>query len=152
MRHAAIAAAAFLALGFDCDDESGLRRQVEAARERWAEEGYTDYALTLRHDCFCGSETRGPTIIQKRFGEIQARFYVEGGGPVPADLARFFPDMNGLFDFIEEAIERDAASIRAEFHPELGYPTQVFVDYHENTADEERGYRVLALEPLRAGE
>ena len=30
---------------------------------------------------------------------------------------------------------RDAASIRAEFHPELGYPTQVFVDYHENTAD-----------------
>ena len=47
---------------------------------------------------------------------------------------------------------RDAASIRAEFHPELGYPTQVFVDYHENTADEERGYRVLALEPLRAGE
>ena len=150
MRTPAIAVAALLTLGFDCDEKNG-REDLAAARERWSEQGYSDYALTLQHDCFCGQEARGPVVVQKRFGEI-TRSYVESGEPVPSDFERFFPDVEGLFEFIEEAVEQDAASIHVEFHPELGYPIAVSVDYSESAIDEESGYRVLALEPLRTGE
>lgn len=143
---------ALLALVGTCDDDGELRGRLENARERWREQGYSDYRLTLTHDCFCGFEGRGPVVVVVRFGEVVSRTYQETGEPVAEDFAPFFPDVEGLFEFVEDAIERDAVSIRAEFHPELGYPTIVAVDYAVNIADEERGYHVLAIEPLRAGD
>jgi hypothetical protein len=149
-RLALIAMAALATMAQDCDDlsapERQLLRDLDDAREQWADHGFSDYALTLRHDCFCGEEARGPVVVQVRFGEVAGRVYQESGQPVSGDYARFFPDVEGLFDFIESAIDQDAAEIRVEFHPELGYPTQIAVDFIENAADEERGYFVLAIE------
>ena len=151
-RCAALLFAALLSLGTDCDEEEhdDVREALEDARLRWRAGGFPDYSLTLTHDCFCGVEGRGPVVVIVRFGEVVSRTYEGTGAPVPEDRARFFPDVEGLFDFIEDALDQDPASIRAEFHPSLGYPTLVFVDFRENVADEERGYRVTAISPLRA--
>ena len=64
-------------------------------------------------------------------------------GEVP-DPERFGP-VGELFEFLQNAIGRDAARIDATFHPELGYPVEVFVDFDELLADEELGFTVRSL-------
>jgi hypothetical protein len=153
-RLAVLVAAALAAFGATCEDggtgpDAELIAELATARDRWEAQGYTDYALTLRHDCFCGETHRGPVVVNVRSDQIVARVYQATGEPVPQDPARFFPDVEGLFAFIAQSLSQHPAQIRAEFHPELGYPTEIFVDFAANIADEERGYRVLALDPLR---
>jgi uncharacterized protein DUF6174 len=147
-------AAALLVLAATCEDAGSgpdalLLAELETARARWEERGYTDYALTLQRDCFCGETFRGPVVVQVRFEEVVARVYVSTGQPVPEEAASWFPDVEGLFDFLDDALHRDPHEIRVEYHPELGYPTEFFVDFSDNIADEEQGYRVLGLEPTR---
>ena len=154
-RLAALAVAALAASGATCEDggtgpDAELIAELSAARARWEAQGYTDYTLTLRHDCFCGETHRGPVVVSVRSDQIVTRVYQSTGEPVPTDPARFFPDVEGLFAFIAQSLTQHPAQIRAEFHPELGYPTEIFVDFSANIADEERGYLILGLDPLRS--
>ncbi len=53
--------------------------------------------------------------------------------------------VEGLFDLIADAIARRAYSIQAAYHPDLGYPESVYIDYDERQADEERGFNITML-------
>ncbi len=149
-----------LALGFasvlciaasDCEDSTGpnaaLRQDLDAARARWQAQGYVDYELTLQRDCFCGEDYRGPVVVSVRGGQVVGRTYQESGEPVSAEIAPYFPDVLGLFGFLEESLDENPAEARAEFHSELGYPTNVWIDFRANVADEEQGFTTLSLEP-----
>ncbi len=78
-------------------------------------------------------------------GRVTQVSFAEAGftGEVP-DPGRFGP-VGELFEFLQDAIGRDAVRIDATFHPELGYPVEVFVDFDERLADEERGFMVRSL-------
>lgn len=154
MRALAAFALGLCLVAMDCDEATGpgaeLRDQLEAARERWAAQGYDEYALELQRDCFCGETHRGPVIVRVRFHEIVERVYQASGQPVPPDVAAFFPDVEGLFAFLEDALDRDPAQARAEFHPVYGYPTTIWIDYQANVADEEQGFTTISVSPLPA--
>lgn len=132
-----------------CDDENGPPADFAEARARWEARGPVDYDLVLEQLCFCGPEGRGPVRVEVRDGAVASRTYVETGEPVREELEPFFPDVDGLFAFLAEAFERGPHSIEVEYDPDLGFPTRSFVDFEENVADEERGYRVLELEIVR---
>jgi hypothetical protein len=86
-------------------------------------------------------------IIRVRGGQVVEREYETSDEPVPAEPAPFFPDVEGLFAFLEDALDQDPAQARAEFHPEYGYPVTMWVDFATNVADEEQGYTTLSLAP-----
>jgi len=146
----AVLALSLTVLGYDCDDATGphadLREELEAARARWNSQGYDDYTMELQRDCFCGPDHRGPVLVTVRSGAVVERVYKESGQPVPGDIAPIFPDVEGLFDFLEDALDQDPAEARAEFHAELGYPTSMWIDFATNIADEEQGYTTLSLQ------
>ena len=85
--------------------------------------------------------------VRVRAGAVVARTYEEDGTPVPDPFAVWFPAVEGLFDFVEDAIERDADFLDVEYDADQGFPAHVFADYTERVADEERGYDVLSFEP-----
>ena len=60
------------------------------------------------------------------------------------DPERFIP-VKALFVLLQSAIDEDAARIDVTYNKEFGYPEQFFVDYHENMADEERGFVIRNL-------
>ena len=62
-----------------------------------------------------------------------------------------FPTVDGLFDFLEDAIDRGAEEIEVAFDPDLGLPTTVRVDYRLAAVDEEIGYEVEKLLPIDDG-
>jgi len=54
-----------------------------------------------------------------------------------------------LFDLVHNAIDRDAAMLEVEYHPSLGYPTKLSVDYEREIADDEFSIRADSLVPIR---
>lgn len=133
-----------------CDDEDGgPTTEFLEARSRWEARGPTDYDLVLARVCFCPVEVIGPARIEVRADEVVSRIYVESGEPVREGLESFFPDVDGLFAFLDDAFERGAHSIEVEYDPDLGFPTRSFVDFDERVADEEMGHRVIELEIVR---
>ncbi len=50
-----------------------------------------------------------------------------------------------LFDLIQDAIDRDAASIIVEYQTSLGYPFDISIDYDAAVADEEVRYETTQI-------
>jgi hypothetical protein len=67
---------------------------------------------------------------------------VDSGEPVPGDLAPHFPTVDGLFDVIKDAMDRDVHQLRVTYDGDTGIPVDIWIDYEANAVDEELGYQV----------
>lgn len=124
---------------------STIESEVRFYRAQWEATGPASYVYALRHTCFCSPEAIGPVRVTVDESSVTARVYVDSSEPVDPDFHGSFPDIDGLFDVLEDAIEREAHQIDVTWHESDGYPVSIFVDYIEFAADEERGFTVTEL-------
>ena len=135
-----------------CGDAAGPgplgRAGVELAhqRARWAESGIEDYVLTVRHLCECLPEAVGPVAVVVRSAAVESRTYETTGQPVEPSLAGLVPSVEGLFDVVEDGIEREAERVDVEYDP-LGFPRRVLIDADLQTADDEALFEVTGFVP-----
>ena len=114
------------------------------ARLRWELLGFTSYEYRLTRFCFCITRPYLIRVIDGRVVEVRD---AETGVVQPDyDWAETVPE---LFDMIVDAMDRDAESLVVEYHPQLGYPTQISIDYEAMIADDEITVRAEALRSLR---
>ncbi|CAN5848660.1 hypothetical protein BH20GEM1_BH20GEM1_06710 [soil metagenome] len=126
-----------------------LRAELAAQRELWTVQRIEDYQLTLSRSCFCSPEGAGLVVLDVLEGQpVQWRYFLSGD-PVASEWRGVFLSVDELFDFLEDAVDRSADAIDVTFDPELGLPTSVRVDYRAGLADEESGYEVEKLVPIR---
>jgi hypothetical protein len=59
-----------------------------------------------------------------------------------------YETVDDLLTLISEAYDRGAASVRASYDAATGQPTEVYIDYDEQMADEEVGFTVEPVRPL----
>jgi hypothetical protein len=85
----------------------------------------------------------GPVSVAVFNGNVLSRRYTENGMLVAASMANSFPDVEGLFDFIEDAQRQNAFRLDASYDPRFGYPTLISVDYDQIIADDEFVYTTL---------
>lgn len=126
-----------LGLGCDLTSPSG---QLNSARGRWEDRGPAAYRITLFRSCECLAEMTGPVVIEVRDGQVDTRTYTFNGetpGPTYDDI---FVGVEGLFDLIADAISQDAARVEVTYHPILGYPERIAIDYHARYVDDEVTY------------
>ena len=157
VRQLTLAAASAVAL--TCSEPAGpdVAREttrLNINRRAWQRLDVDDYAYTLRVGCFCGPEVTRPVVVTVRDGVRQSVVYEDDGTPVDAAYLNRFPTIGGLFDIVDDAIERRAHRLDVTYHPALGYPTSIGIDYELNAADEElylyaNDVRVLEASPLR---
>jgi hypothetical protein len=126
--------------------EEGLER-LEASRRRFEAAVGADYRVTYRNVCFCVDTFREPVVLTVRQGTLVSVQRRSDGTPVPAARWDDYRTVERVFDAIEEALEDDADAVRVDYDAELGYPRDVWIDYDERLADEERGFQLEALEP-----
>ena len=120
----------------------------EAALQRWEEAGLDDYDYQYQRQCFCLFDYVRPMAVQVRGGAVVSVVYAdEEGGPVAEEIAAEVPTVDGLFALLQEAVDGNAASLRATYDEELGHPLDVFVDYDFRIADEEQGFIASNLAP-----
>lgn len=131
---------------------AGFRSELRVQRARWAAQRIEDYQLTFSRSCFCAPEGAGLVVLDVLDGEPVEWLYFLSGDPVPPEWQAVFPTVDGLFDFLEDAIDRGAETIDVIFDAELGLPTTLRVDYRRAVADEEIAYEVEKLLPIDFGE
>lgn len=128
-----------------CDSPFGLGdgdgERLEDNRARWAARGFESYDLTVQRLCFCGSVE--PVRVEVRNGQPVS--VVVAGTGEPVLMPASFPTVPGLFDIVEDAIERDAHELHVEYDPDRGVPVRIEIDYNENTVDEEVTWVVISL-------
>jgi len=139
---AIVLAAAFLTTCDSLGLGHGPRDELDRNRELWARVGPDAYEYGLERLCFCAPDSRGPVRVSVEAGVVVQRMYVESGDPVPGAYDDLFPRVSGLFDILEDALDRDAYRVDVTYDPETGVPIDFWIDYSENTADEELGFTV----------
>ena len=149
-----------------CSDRLPIRPQIEppgpepivapvsdstlaANRARWSDLQIDEYWYRFRWHCFCASEDVRVVDILVARGAVVSVVDAETGKPLSAQDAARYRTVDGLFDFLRGAVDYPAFLVQAAFDSRLGYPAAAWVDYAANIADEEMGFRVYSLQPIR---
>ncbi len=130
-------------------DPESTEASILKNRARWERSGITNYAYEMAWQCFCPPWFTALVNVVVVQGQVAALELVDSAmGPMIQAQERYVT-IDGLFDFLQDALDRDAFQIRAEYGSELGYPREVFVDYSELMVDEELGFIVKVVRPSR---
>eukprot|EP00295_Goniomonas_pacifica_P003403 CAMPEP_0175805986 /NCGR_PEP_ID=MMETSP0107_2-20121207/948_1 /TAXON_ID=195067 ORGANISM="Goniomonas pacifica, Strain CCMP1869" /NCGR_SAMPLE_ID=MMETSP0107_2 /ASSEMBLY_ACC=CAM_ASM_000203 /LENGTH=237 /DNA_ID=CAMNT_0017117443 /DNA_START=1334 /DNA_END=2045 /DNA_ORIENTATION=+ len=75
----------------------------------------------------------------------------DGGGGQVVDGPSFNRDVTieWVFQQIQRAIDTPASQIVVTFSPELGYPTEVYIDWYAMMADDEAHYFIKSVHPYQ---
>jgi hypothetical protein len=124
----------------DADDRM---RDLVAARARWNQFGASNYTMDVQLLCFCPTE--GVATVTVAGGRVTSVIVKDTGRPVNAFMLNAYRTVEGLFDQLEDAIERDAHRLEAEYDAHAGFPLRFYIDYSANVADEESGIEIRGL-------
>ena len=108
-------------------------------RALWASQDLTDYTFDVTKVCYwlCMGDVR----VTVKDGVIT------GVTELASEVARdpdTFRTINGLFDLVQDAYNRNAHEVHVEFDPSRGYPTQIGIDYVRMIADDEMDFTLLS--------
>ena len=108
-------------------------------RTLWEAQRLTDYTFDVVRNCYCLG--RADVRVTVKDGVIT------GVTEIASEVARdpeTFRTIDGLFDLVQDAYDRDAHEVQVEFDPGRGYPTRIWIDYVLMMADEEMGFTLLS--------
>jgi hypothetical protein len=112
---------------------------LDEQRSLWASQDLTDYTFDVSRSCYC--QFVGDVRVTVKDGVITD--VTELASEVARD-PETFRTIDGLFDLVQDAYDRDAHEVQVEFDPSRGYPTRVWIDYVLMIADEEMGFTLLS--------
>ena len=134
---------------FACDDPiDPAREALDANRELWRSQEIVSYRYEYRLNCFCGGPGSEPVAIEVGDGEVVRVTLTLTSEEVPVSQLSDYPTIEDLFATIEDWLSRDPHDVSTDYHAELGYPTDVFIDFIENAIDEELGFVASGLVEL----
>ncbi|HOX42319.1 MAG TPA: DUF6174 domain-containing protein [Myxococcota bacterium] len=137
---AALGAWLLLAL-VGCGD-SPERDLLEQSRDLWHSQAPTGYRYDFTWNCFCEPGFTGPVVVHVQAGAVTSVTYqADGAAADPTD----YRTIEGLFELIGDAIDRDAHEVRVTYDATRGYPTSAYLDYEEFAVDEEMGFSASNL-------
>ncbi len=129
--------------------------KLAVAWQRWIEQGITSYQWHVRSDCFGCSTQRADNVLAAVNGEtVEAlmigEVYVSQSPatPAPVSLAQSWHTVDGLFDWIQQAILEDPDILNITYDERLHYPIRVYIDYHRDWYDEQDDFSADGLTPL----
>lgn len=115
-------------------------------RALWRTHALANYSFEYNEVCECPPVLSAPNLVEVRNGRVWQVTLTESGQLLNPETEALFPSINDLFDRIDEAIRLEAASIDVSYHPTLGYPIEIAIDYDPMTIDDETTITVLNLE------
>jgi hypothetical protein len=104
------------------------------------------YRFTYRRSCFC-PETDALSI-EVHGATVTYASYEASDQPLPFYLQEQLPTVDSLFATVDRAIGRKVNLLEVEYHPALGYPTRIAIDYAFNVADDEVVHYSSGLTPI----
>jgi hypothetical protein len=122
---------------------SGPEGDLEAARRKWARQVILNYRFTVNALCFCIQ--RGPLAVTVEQGRVTSLTDPVTGAVRPYPHPAMPLTVDDLFATIEQAMRDGADEVAVRYHPQLGYPEEIAIDYIEHAIDDEVTYTASGL-------
>ncbi|MGE0816072.1 MAG: DUF6174 domain-containing protein [Vicinamibacterales bacterium] len=124
--------------------EGDARSALNAAWQRWRAQRAESYDFTVSVFCFC--PPRFTTIV--RFHVRQGVSETQDVDPALRAWFSRFETIDAIFEELSAILDHGPFRFSASYHPLLGYPTSVAIDYEEFLADDELGLGVVDFSVL----
>lgn len=132
--------------GSACSDGlSPSESQLVDSRRKWADANIKNYTMVLTRTDGAGFPIAALVTVAN--GAIATQIFVDTGDPVPAALSSRYPLVEGLFDLVQDAFRR-AAATTVTFDGTLGHPLSIVIDYEFSRIDDNLTLTVTALTAL----
>ncbi len=127
----------FSSIEEDVQGELGINRAL------WDAAAVHDYSMTFQRLClFCSTEFVIPVSITVRGDTIHEVTDLDTGAPVEEPAEGAFLTIDGVFDVIQDAIDRDAAEIDVRYNSTFGYPTDVIIDFSRSQVTDDVTFQI----------
>ena len=127
------------------------REELASARKLWEANGSADYDLESMVWCEC-PESNAPLKLIVRNGAIESVINLNGGSERDSDLyldMYTYKTISDRFDQIAAVVgDSPAYGLEVEYHPSLGYPTYLVINYDARLVDAGFTWKLLIYEPL----
>lgn len=151
MRYSAILAAALALSAAACTPATtpaaqpapGAVTDAASAQRTWEAQRPAAYAYEMEVQCFCLH--RGRFALEVRDGRITSARNAETGALAEASQVEWLLTVDRLFQAMRQAAQA-GTPVRAEYHPQLGYPVEVEIGMLAN--DSGTLYRIENLRAL----
>lgn len=131
--------------------DAGLQALLDQGRQLWESDGLETYKMDFQWHCFCHPTYTSPVVVAVEPGDvIGSVVYPDGGLPVDQTAFGGFRTVEGLFELVQDAIDRKPHSMSVRYHPDMGYPLLVEIDFVQNVADDETRFEVFAISAISA--
>ncbi|HEY9301202.1 MAG TPA: DUF6174 domain-containing protein [Phormidium sp.] len=131
--------------------ESSISEELQKNQELWAKQKLRNYRYTLSVSCFCPPDITQPVIIDVRSGRTSSIRRETSKNIVNREFFQKYDSIDELFEIIRSAVAKNAHRVEVKYHPTLGYPTQISIDYDKLMADEELFLTINKLETQSNG-
>ncbi len=142
-RAGSVLAAVFLLGPIACGESTGPEGdRVSEQRFLWEAQSLDDYTYDVQRVCFCPlREGVQLTVVD---GVVAGATDLTTEEVLEPSEVQWYVTIDGLFDLLQDAYDRNAHQVDVDFDANRGYPTRIFIDYSEMIADEELGFTLLS--------
>lgn len=121
---------------------------IQENRRRWQSFEPRVYRFVHELICFCFAEYPHLAVLRVEDGELVSLRDLWTATPISDPPAGAYFTIDGMFDLIVEAQQRNADRIHVDYDPELGFPRVIAIDYDIEVADDEISIRTTHLQIL----
>lgn len=123
--------------------------EFDAALTLWQERAPLHYSYTYQKGCFCIIDvTRKVRLEVDRYDTVVSGTYLDSGEAISPEILSTYPTIAALFGEIAAAQAANYFRVEAEYDPEYGFPSLIYLDQEEMIVDEEVTHWASDLTPL----
>ncbi len=135
-------------LGCNSDDEPEVFRTAQDALDfnqtKWANANLASYSFTVSTACFCAPEE--DIVVSVDNDTVTTAFFTPSGVLLDNSRIAQTRTIDDYFGLIQEGIDAEFAALEAEYDPDYGFPTSIYVDQATGIADDEVNYLISDLQ------
>lgn len=125
--------------------------ELELNRARWQAAALAGYKYGYNKYCDCHRDTPPETFVTVRAGAVVAVHHRHTDSPreVPAreGSLEYYWTIDELFSLLESGLAREAV-VKVRYDEQLGYPSEIYIDYDASLVGDELDVRLTSLQVL----
>ena len=114
-----------------------IASEVQSNREKSMAHAISDYEIEMQKICYCVPEVVRMMVFEIGDNKVKAVRYADTGDDVDPQHYGNFNTIEGMFSFVEQALEKNPADLSIAYDEKYGYIKELSVDFKENIADDE---------------
>lgn len=122
--------------GNNTGDDPNIQQFLNSARAQWNGTGVTTYSFTMLRSCVCTGGTRVARVDVVN-GSIASLTDPVTGAPISAPNDTLFRTFPGLFDFAQDALDRDPDRMTITWQSQLGHLVKILVNFEIQTVEDD---------------